>query len=623
MAGVTIMTTSRKIALGLIAAGVVAALSGCPSPFLSAIKTQIARAPFTGTSYSFSLQWGNPYPQYSFYSPMIIRSDAAGNIYIADSSARMRKYNGSGTQIASYTLKTTSLFQSVNDIAFDVSGNMFVMNPAPEVQEYDANGNFLQSWTYSGFSSPVALAVDGTYVYVVDQSNAAVYKFDYSGNLKATWSSTTNFGGVALNGPNSISTDGSYLYILDAGTNHRVVKIDTSGNYSTSWGGATLYNGTALSSPGGISVAYNTVYVVDTANSRIVGFSTFGSFLSGSTFGSNSTANGFFTSPHSVAVDNTGAIYVTDQGASINGTARVQKFTGVPLSFAAAWTETSAAGGNGVFGHPSALARDADGNIYVADALYSRIEKFDSSGNFILQWGSQGSGQGQFSTGIFAWGMAADSVNNRVYVPDQNNDNVQVFDTSGHFINYLGSNGTNPGQIKGPTAVALDSSGNVYVCNANNFRIDVFHPNGLYANLSWGSAGTGNGQFETPIGVAIDGSGNVWVSDFIGNRIQKFDSMGNFLSVIGSTTTFGSGNGQLYIAGGVAVDQIGNLYVVDLGNSRVQKFDPNGNFMGALGGVGAGKGTFGLPLGIAVTPTGQVAVSDYYTSVVEEFSPTF
>src|SRR5439155_23590105 len=86
---------------------------------------------------------------------------------------------------------------------------------------------------------------------------------------------------------------------------------------------------------------------------------------------------------------------------------------------------------------------------------------------------------------------------------------------------------------------------------------------------TWGSAGTGNGQFNAPDGVATDGSGNVYVVDTFNNRIQKFSSTGTFLTTWGSS---GTGNGQFNAPYGVTVDGSGNVYVADTDNNRMQKF---------------------------------------------------
>ena len=72
----------------------------------------------------------------------------------------------------------------------------------------------------------------------------------------------------------------------------------------------------------------------------------------------------------------------------------------------------------------------------------------------------------------------------------------------------------------------------------------------------WGSSGTGDGQFNKSTGVATDSSGNVYVADYYNNRIQKFDSDGKFLVKWG---TSGTGEGQFAGPSGVATDSSGNV----------------------------------------------------------------
>ncbi len=85
----------------------------------------------------------------------------------------------------------------------------------------------------------------------------------------------------------------------------------------------------------------------------------------------------------------------------------------------------------------------------------------------------------------------------------------------------------------------------------------------------WGTLGFGDGQFYEPRGVAVDASGNVYVADTSNRRIQKFTSSGAFITKWGS---YGSGDGQFNSPLGVAVDTAGNVYVADYSNNRIQKF---------------------------------------------------
>ena len=92
-----------------------------------------------------------------------------------------------------------------------------------------------------------------------------------------------------------------------------------------------------------------------------------------------------------------------------------------------------------------------------------------------------------------------------------------------------------------------------------------------------------NGLFNTPFGIAIDSSGNAYVSDVENNRIQKFKKDGTFIRTWG---TEGSANGQFNAPFGVGIDSSSNVYVTDSGNNRIQKFKNNGNFIRTWGTFG-------------------------------------
>ena len=147
------------------------------------------------------------------------------------------------------------------------------------------------------------------------------------------------------------------------------------------------------------------------------------------------------------------------------------------------------------------------------------------SSAFALAWGSSGSGNGQFSS---PWSVAVDGGGN-VYVGELGNSRVQKFDSSGNYITKWGSSGSGNGQFSSPYGVAVDGSGNVYVAEYGNNRIQKFTSSGIYLT-KWGTSGSGNGQFSSPWSVAVDGSGNVYVAELGNNRIQKFDSSGNYIT---------------------------------------------------------------------------------------------
>jgi sugar lactone lactonase YvrE len=98
--------------------------------------------------------------------------------------------------------------------------------------------------------------------------------------------------------------------------------------------------------------------------------------------------------------------------------------------------------------------------------------------------------------------------------------------------------------------------------------VQKFDGNGTFLT-KWGSNGSGDGQFTFPVGVATDTSGNVYVADSSNHRMQKFDGNGTFLAKWGSN---GSGDGQFTFLRGVATNSSGNVYVADRSNERIQLF---------------------------------------------------
>ncbi len=136
------------------------------------------------------------------------------------------------------------------------------------------------------------------------------------------------------------------------------------------------------------------------------------------------------------------------------------------------------------------------------------------------------------------------------------------------FVPIFREEGTQPeAKLLAPAGIAVDpSSGNVYVADTANNRIQVFSSNGTFISR-WGAYGAGNGSFNQPAGIAVDQQSNVYVADTANNRIQVFSSNGTFISEWGG---YDLGEMGMKFPEGIAVDpSSGNVYVADTASDRI------------------------------------------------------
>ena len=274
--------------------------------------------------------------------------------------------------------------------------------------------------------------------------------------------------------------------------------------------------------------------------------------------------DGQFSHAAGVATDASGHVYLADPGNH-----RVQKFTSTG-EFVLKWG--SYGEGNGQFVGPGVVATDAAGNVYAGDS--TRIQKFTSSGGFITAWGRFGEGDGQFA---YITDIATDASGN-VYVTDHYYDSVQKFSSSGRFIGKW----TNlvPEQ---PGGIAIDGSGNVYVAGTD--EIVKFTSNGDFLRQwRWDSPGH-DWRFGE---VAVDASGAVfatrghvvlsqagWADNLMVSSVDKFDSSGSPLTdwVVSSRRC---GDSWWCLPGPdvLDVDRFGNVYVASFDCGCMKKFAP-------------------------------------------------
>ena len=195
----------------------------------------------------------------------------------------------------------------------------------------------------------------------------------------------------------------------------------------------------------------------------------------------------------------------------------------------------------------------------------------------------------------------------RAHDGDPRGVQVLMCDLASEFYGIFGSVGEGDGQFIWPTAITVDSTGQIYVSDEYTHRISVFDSSGGYLT-KWGVPGEGEGELDGPSGMAFDAEGNLYVADHQNNRIQQFTSDGRYLSGFGSQ---GAGEGQFNLPWGMTVGPKGELYVADWRNDRVQRFSPDGVYLATYGGPGSGDGEFHRPSSVAVDDEGFIYVADW------------
>ena len=138
-----------------------------------------------------------------------------------------------------------------------------------------------------------------------------------------------------------------------------------------------------------------------------------------------------------------------------------------------------------------------------------------SEGVFV-KWDTEGMYDGP--SGPNGVGVASDG---SVYVTDIGDDRIQKFTSEGVFISQWGTGGSGDGEFRSPLGVAVASDGSVYVADTSNSRIQKFTSEGVFVS-NWGTEGTVGGQFDRPRGVAVATNGSLYVADSHNHRIQKF-----------------------------------------------------------------------------------------------------
>lgn len=309
---------------------------------------------------------------------------------------------------------------------------------------------------------------------------------------------------------------------------------------------------------------------------------------------------------------------------------------------------------------PYGVALDGAGNTYIIDQDNQRIRMVNSAGIITTIAGNGTAGfSGDSSLAIDAQlnsPTAIAAANGNIYIADMGNNRIRKINASGIITTIagtgaLGYNGDNipatSAKLNGPTGVAVDKTGNVYIADRTNQRVRKVDTSGMITTV----AGTGAAEYNgdtwpsatqaslwNPTAVTLDSKGNLYIADQWSNRIRKVDTFNKISTVAGNGFEGYCPDGllatsmSLFEPNAVAVDSLGNIYISDEKNYRILRVNYNDNFAFRVAGTGVSgnNGDSGLAKnvdigdcrGLAVDNGGNVYFADWSNNRVSRVSST-
>ena len=407
------------------------------------------------------------------------------------------------------------------------------------------------------------------------------------------------------------------------------IKSSGMGDIITVAGGGIGDNGAAtaalVSNTRGVAVdSLGNLYIADGQRNRIrkVDFTT-GKI---NTVAGNGT-NGFsgdnvlateasLSGPADVAVDSAGNIFIVD--TNNRRIRKVSAATGIITTVAGnggyAYGSDIGDGGPAIlasFHHPSGIALDAAGNLYISEPYSRIIRKIDSATGIITTVAGSSNYSVPFCDGCPATSSALNKPGNvafdsagNMYIAETYGHRIRKVDSTTRVITTVAGNGTQgfsgdgaaatAANLNAPQGVAVDSAGNLYIADSNNNRIRKVDTNGVITTLA---------TLYFPIDVAVDNAGNLYVTEQMGYTLKKFNTTTGAATVVagnGTDSYFGDGGpaslASFNYPAGMTIDSSGNYYVADTSNQRIRKVSAETGTITTIAGNGTITET-GFPLG--------------------------
>ncbi len=431
-----------------------------------------------------------------------------GVVYVADTgNERIQMYGINGVFLSTLALSVTPAsaaekektykLHEPTDIALDTEGRIYVRDADDKsIKVYGSNGLYLRSLPKAG--KPVAMRVAEDGIYVADESNFSIQKYDFDGNLAYTFGSAgegkaqfKSLSGLAVDKAQQVFIGDAKKSLIDA----FVVEAGKATDHLAKAAGRT-------------SVKWLENISAEVGQIVWDGKETF------------------------YAIGKDKKSLVTIRKSVVTG---VIKLNDMQLS---------------------AVTVDKSGAIWVVDKKNYRAVKLDENGKVLMSLGNEGSGAGQFDNPS----AIAISTSGMVFVADRSNHNVQIFRVDGVFLNTL--NGDSSSKLSSPVAMAFDQRDNLYILDSSRESV-----------LAYSSSGKSLGEFgrikegsllSNPVSL-IAANDEVLVLD--ANQVKVFSPKGQLVRTFGAK---GTGVGAFDEPVAIAYGGGSNLLISDIGNKRIQ-----------------------------------------------------